>query len=256
MAKESERHVDSIIRAMEILDCFIEHPELTNRQISEITKMNKSRIMRFCGTLQAKGYLLYEPEGRKFRLGPRALSLGEAYERSNSLISIARPILRELAQSTGETASISVVENLQRVYLLREEGSRSVRYSITEGNRVPLYAGASSKVLLAFGPEKLRGQLLKKGKLKKLTPTTITDPKKFQRELKTIRQKGYAVSAGERDPEIGSLSAPIYDHTKKFCAAIALAGPIARFFSESQSEYLEALMTAAQELSRQLGYEL
>lgn len=254
MNKEYGRHVNALIKGLEILDCFAEHAELTIRQISEITKMNKSRIMRFCGTLQAKGYLLYEPEERKFSLGPWVLNLGETYKRNCKLVSLARPILRELAKCTSETAVLSVVENFQRLCLAREVGRHRLQYSVMEGEFMPLHAGASSKVLLAFSSEDFRGQFFEKANFNKLTSATITDLKEFCRELETVRRNGYAMSMGERDRDVGSLAVPVYSRGNKLIGAIAIAGPITRFNFKSGAKYLETLTAAAQKFSNQLGH--
>ena len=253
--KESERYIESVIRALEIVDCFENHSDLSLKQIHEITGMNKSRIIRLCGTLNKSGYLKYDSETQKYSLGFRLLVLGKIYERTNSLISVSRPILKELVKITTESASLFVSDGIYRVCVAREEGRRSLRFSVTEGQRFEIYAGASGKVLLAFGPQELRRWVLGKNILKELTPRTITEPEHLLRELDTIRMQGYAVSAGERDPDVGALSAPVYNHEKKICAALSIAGPISRFLPENHSEYLQALLKASQQLSKQLGYD-
>jgi len=118
-----------------------------------------------------------------------------------------------------------------------------------------LYAGSGGKVLLAFGPAELRRQFLRKGMLKRLTPHTIVDLRKLQEELELINRQGYGFSAGERDSDAASLAAPVYNHEKKMCAALAIAGPINRFLPEHNAEHLKMLLAAAQQLSWRLGYD-
>jgi len=253
--KESERHVEALLKALKILDCFEIHPALSLKQLSEMTGLNKSRIIRFCGTLESKRYLFRDSENHCYGLGSRLLSLGKAFERRNTLISLARPILKELAQSTGESASLHVIDGLQRLCLAREEGTYSIRYAISEGQHLPLHAGAGSKILLAYASEDLNRQFIENQNLQKLTPTTIIDPEEFRKEFDLIRSRGYAFSAGERDPDAGALAAPVYDHEKKACAAIGITGPLNRFVPENHKAYLQHLLTAAMNLSRALGYE-
>ena len=90
--------------------------------------------MRICGTLEARGYIVYNSETKQYSLGARLLTLGKIYERNNSLISVSRPILKELAQTTGESAAIYVINNQQRLCLVRERGSLSIAYRIYEGH--------------------------------------------------------------------------------------------------------------------------
>lgn len=252
--KEFDRHVGAVLKALDILDCFPIHPHLKLRQISEMTGMNKSRVIRLCGTLAARGYLLYDSQSRQYELGSRILSLSKVYERTNTLISLARPVLRELADRTGESATLFVVDGLQRLCLAREEGTHSIRYNIIEGQRMALYAGAGGKVLLACGPEELRKKILKKNQLKKLTPNTITDPGQLEKELEAVQKKGYATSLGERDGEVAALAAPIYNSDGKGCAAISMAGPIHRFSPEHNGRHIQMLLASAERLSRLLGY--
>jgi DNA-binding IclR family transcriptional regulator len=253
-SKEAGRHVQAVLNALSILDCLQDTAALPLREVSAQTRLNKSRVMRLCGTLAAKGYLVHDLEANLYRIGPRLLSLGKAYERSHSLISLARPILREMVRRTGESATLYVVEGLERLVLAREEGSHTLRYSISEGQRLPLYTGASGKVLLAYGPESLRRMILKKSILRPLTNNTIVDPESLRRELETIRKQGYGVSAGERSLDGGALAAPVFDHEPKICAAIGIAGPIQRV-REHHEEYVQALMPAAHQLSAALGYK-
>lgn len=253
--KESERHVNTILKALQILDWFEVYQTLSLKQLSELTHLNKSRILRLCGTLEANRYLIRDGESGLYGLGPRLLSLGKAYEQRNTLISLSRPILSELAQKTGEAASLHVIDGHERLCLVREEGTFGVRHLIPEGKHLPLYAGAGSKVLLAYAPEDLSQQILQQEPIRKLTPTTIIDLKGFEKEFKNIRQKGYSFSAGERDPDAGALAAPIYNHEKNVCAAIAIAGPLNRFSQKNQDKYLPLLLDAARRLSIALGYE-
>jgi DNA-binding IclR family transcriptional regulator len=254
--KESTRHVEAVLKALEVLDCFQVQPLLPLKKISELTGMNKSRIIRICGTLASRGYLVYDSEAQNYRLGFKVLSLSKAYERGNNLISLSRPVLRNLADQTGESASLFVVDGLQRLCLAREEGTCSIRYNILEGQRMVLYAGAGGKVLLAFGPEELRRKALSRDHLRKLTPTTIQDAKRLEKELETVRRQGYASSYGERDSEVAALAAPIYSHDGKICAALTIAGPINRFSKEHNVEHLKFLLASAGRLSRILGYEV
>jgi DNA-binding IclR family transcriptional regulator len=253
--KESRRHVDALLKALDILDCFQVQPSLQLKQLSEMTKLNKSRILRLCGTMESAGYLVHNRETGLYSLGPKLLSLGKAYERNNTLIALARPILRDLARITGESASLFVVDGNKRLCLAREEGTHSIRFLVSEGQHMELYAGSGGKVLLASGPAEFRRQLLKKGMLKRLTPNTIVDPKKLQEELELIDRQGYGFSAGERDSDAASLAAPVYNHEKKVCAALSIAGPINRFLPEHNAEHLKMLLDAAQRLSWGLGFD-
>ena len=251
--KESTKLIETVDKAFDILECFLDSgPELTLKELSEMTGLYKSRILRICGTLMAHGVLI-RLQRSTYRLGPKLMSLGKAYERSNTLISLARPDLRELAVLTGESTSLFVIDGTKRLCLVREEGPSPIRYSITEGERLELHAGAGGKALLAFAPEKIRNRVLSGKKLKKLTTATFVKREQLEKELETIRKDGYAISKGERTSEAASIAVPVYDISNLVCAVITVAGPIQRFSKEHCQDMLAHLLASAKKLSFLLG---
>jgi DNA-binding IclR family transcriptional regulator len=250
--KESEKQIESVDKALRILDCFADStPEFSLKELSEKTGLYKSRILRLCGTLIANGYLTRL--NGSFRLGPKLLMLGKVYERTNTLISITRPILKELATLTGESSKLFVLEGTKRLCLAREEGPYPLRYAVNEGETFELHAGASGKVLLAYSPEKFRNKVLNK-KLAAMTPSTIVERDRLEEEFESIRKRGYASSIGEVVPEVAGISAPVFNHTGEIFAALTVAGPIQRFAGERFQQMCRQLIASAQQLSLLLGY--
>ena len=249
--KEADRQIDTVARALEILNCFsMEEPELSLKQLSEKTGLYKSRIIRLCGTLSAHGFLIRSASA--YKLGPNLMILGKVYQRTNPLTSVARPIMKRLSALTGETTKIFVIDDHQRLCLMREIGPLPLRYAINEGDKQALYAGAGGKVLLAFAPEAFRREIVESS-LEKLTPATIIDPIRLEQDLATIRCQGYAFTRGELVPEVAGLSAPVYNHDNFVCAALTITGPVQRFTRERVKVMLKQLLEATQEVSLLLG---
>jgi len=252
--KEAQRHVHSVLKALSILDCFKIKPKLALKDLAQMTSLKKSGIIRLCGTLQSQGYLTYDSQSGEFRLGHKCFLLGKIYERNNTLRSLALPILQKLGQQAGETASLFVREGAERICLAREEGTYSVRFNIYEGARTALHLGAGGKVLLAYAPPELIQRVLHDNQTETLDLKRLARHRKMEKELAEIRRQGFAISHGERDPDVGAVAAPIYDHTGQVCGTISLAGPMNRFSDERIKEYLPMLLQAAQHLSEMLGY--
>jgi DNA-binding IclR family transcriptional regulator len=251
--RESERHVEAVAKALSILECFTgSEPELSLKQLTEKTGLNKSRILRLCGTLADQGFLVRMARS-SYRLGPKLMMLGKIYERTNTLASVARPILRELASLTGESASLFVIEGAKRLCVAREEGPSPIRYIIREGDLLELYVGAGGKALLAYAYEEFRRQVLNGRVLERFTSSTIVEWDRLEEELEIIRGQGYAVSKGERTPEAAAVAVPVFDHESKVCAALTIAGPVQRFSTEHCQEMLKSLQASARKLSLLLG---
>jgi len=250
--KESDRQIDTVAKALCLLDCFTDaEPELTLKQLSEKTGLYKSRIIRLCGTLAAHGYLIRTPMAT-YKLGPKLMTLGKVYERTNPLTAIARPVMKELSALSGESTKLFVIEGTKRLCLVREKGPSPLQYAINEGEIQELYAGAGGKLLLAFAPKALQKEIIQR-KRKRFTKETILDPDALQKELEIIRRQGYAASKGELVSEVAGLSAPVYDYQGRVCAALTIAGPKQRFDAERRKQILAQLLDAAHQLSLLLG---
>ncbi|MEW6265075.1 MAG: IclR family transcriptional regulator [Thermodesulfobacteriota bacterium] len=251
--KEANRHIDVVQKAIDILDIFDSLPEASLKQIAELAKITSNRAIRILGTLESKGYVSWNPESRIYRLGYRALALGKAFEKHNDLASISRPVLKGLVEACGESASLFVVSGGSRMVLAREEGTHDIRFAISEGQRVPLHAGAGGKVLLAFGTKRLLESITSKRELRAFTPSTFTNKDKLLKELSIIRDKGYAISKGERVPDSKAIAAPVFDHEDRLVGALGIAGPASRFTGEELEKRLNLVIKAAQSLSCLLG---
>ena len=251
--RESDRQVDTVARALDILRCFsTREPELSLKALNEKTGLYKSRILRLCGTLKAQHFLIKTSRSTD-ELGPQVMILGKIYEKTNTLINLAGPILQDLMAATGESTALFILEGNQRFCLIKRDGPSPIRYSIGEGDPLPLYAGAPGKVLLAFAPPEERREILSRTVLKKITSTTITDVNELEREMETIRRQGYAVSRGEVVPEALSLAAPVFDHESRVRLAIQIGAPYQRLTSDKWPEMIPKLLEATERLSIRLG---
>jgi DNA-binding IclR family transcriptional regulator len=246
--------VDAVSKALMILECFsLDNYELSLKQISDIAGLYPSRTLRLCGTLIYHGFLIRDSKNN-YRIGPKLLTLGKIYERKNPLIAIARPILRELCSLTGESCKLFAIDGTKRLCLAKEESPSPLRYSIEEGQRLELYAGAGGKAILAFCQREFQDQVLKSKPLKRLTANTIVEADILEKEFQRIQRNGFAESHEESIPGVASIAAPIFDHSEKVCASLTIAGPIQRFDEKKESEMIKSLLSAAKKLSKLMGY--
>ena len=142
--------VDSLATALSLLDYFtVSEPELSLGQLSEKSGLYKSRIHRLCGTLVLSGFLIRTPWS-SYRLGPKLMTLGKIYENTNTLLTISRPIMKELANSTGESVALFSLDGETSFCLARELGSSRLVFSIQEGDHMQLHACSGG---LGNGPQ-------------------------------------------------------------------------------------------------------
>jgi DNA-binding IclR family transcriptional regulator len=191
-------------RAFAILNAFGPNDHrLTLTELSRRTDLYKSTVLRLIGALEHGGFIRKLGDGQ-YTIGHQALRLATLYQRSFQVAPVVEPLLQELSREIGETASFYVRQGDRRLVLYRVEPSRSVRVSIRVGEEFAIEKGASGKVLLAF--------------------TEPQDPR-----WQETRDRLWAVSFGERDPETASASVPVFDSLGELQGALTLSGPNGRF---------------------------
>jgi DNA-binding IclR family transcriptional regulator len=220
----SGQKVEAVERALTILGAFaMGKPGLTLAELAAATGLYKSTILRLAGSLEGNGYLTRDASG-EFRLGPALGRLGALYRTGFNLADVIRPELRRVVEATGETASFYVREGDVRVCLLRENSPHSARHHLDEGVQLPLSAGASAHVLLAYSGDKRT------------------------KSKKSVIERGHYVSLGERDPHVAAVSVPVFDAGEHFRGALAASGLISRFNEKKRQHALSELRAAAQRL--------
>jgi len=243
----------AINRLCDILNSFTgSQPVLTLTEISQRIDLPKSTTHRFLEALVSQG-LLYSENGRGYHLGPQLIHWGMLAQASIDLRNLALPVLSTLMEATGETAILSVRFGSAGVWLEMIESRHPVRLAIRIGERLPLHAGASSKVLWAFLPQPEIESLLQQVELVPLEKNTITGPQAMRAELAEIRQRGYATSFEETDRGAMGVAAPVYDHAGKLVAGIGIAAPVTRVSPEQVPEVARDVLAAGRELSARLG---
>ncbi len=252
-SRSSAPIVDSLATALSLLDYFTtREPELSLSQLSEKSGLYKSRIHRLCGTLVVSGFLVRMPWS-SYRLGPKLLKLGKIYENTNTILSISRPIMKQLANRTGESVALFALDGETSVCLAREFGSSRLVFSINEGDPMQLHASAAGRVMLAFGTEELRDKVLNVKHLERFTPLTMVDPGTIKVELAAIRIRGYGINRGERELEVAAIAAPVFNHDNAVNAALAVVGPVQRFSDERVAGIVNEILDATRRISELLG---
>lgn len=242
-------------KAFLILDAFTpQQPELGVREVAYMLRLPPSTVGRLMSHMRDIGVLMQNPDNRRYRLSYRVLRWARVAQSADELRERGLSILKKLNQTTGETATLTVPQGDRRMVLERVETEHPMRYVVTPGDLMPLHSGASGKVFLAFMPEEKRRQILAATGLTAYTANTITNSDLLEAELAAIRENDYAISKGERVPDVASVAAPVRNQNGVVVAAINISGPITRLTDEVLARFTNLVVEAAQELSRSLGY--
>jgi IclR family KDG regulon transcriptional repressor len=225
--------------------------------ISELAKrlgLAKSTVHRLASTLVDERLLERNPQDDKYRLGLLMFELGSRVRRKMDVSAEARPLLKTLAESTGETVHLAVVDQNSIIYMNRIESRRAIRTGSDLGTRAPLHCTGVGKAWLAFQPEEVVDQVVAAG-LPSRTANTFTEAKALRHELAGVRVRGYAIEDEEMEIGLRSVAAPVRNHAGYVVAAIGIAGPAPRLTRKIMLAHARELLSATDAVSQRLGHQ-
>jgi IclR family transcriptional regulator, KDG regulon repressor len=247
-------YLSSVKNALRILNSFtMDEPEKKVTDISTELGLNKSTVSRTLATLASEGFVDKDPETKKYRLGLSILTLSGILNSNIDVYRESQPILNRLVEQIGETAHISIFDQLEVVYLQKVECSHPVRFLTHVGKRNPAYCTSSGKVLMAYASNYVVDKIIENG-LKQFTKNTITDPNQLREHLMQVRKDGYAYSIEEFSQGVITIAAPIYDYTGKVISALSIVGPIQRIQPNKIPSIAKRIKSACSEISENMGY--
>jgi DNA-binding IclR family transcriptional regulator len=244
-------------KAVRVLMLFTaEHPEWSVTSIAHEVDMPKSTVHRILRVFEQHGFLTQNAETRRFRLGLAGIELGHRAQEGLELRRIALPIMEQLSASSGETVLLQVVspEGDRVVCIERVQQRRGLRLILDVGSTAPLYAGCSSKVLLAFLSDDKVNHVLA-GNLQPITAHTITDPATIRAQLEDIRRSGFAVSYEETDEGVAGVSVPVHDARDRVIAGLSVSGPMTRVNASTIGHFAEIAREGARRIAAELGHQ-
>ena len=233
--------VQSLDRAFELLELMAAAGgEVALSQLAAASGLPVPTIHRIVRTLVASGYVLQLPS-RRYALGPRLIGLGDSATRT--VERWASPHLLTLAEETGETANLAMLDGDMVVYVAQVPSSRHTVRMFTEvGRRVFAHCTGVGKALLAqLSEAETRGIVARAG-MPALTEHTITDVDRLLEQLSVIQRQGHAVDDGEQEAGVRCVAVAVPGSR---ATALSVSGPAGRVTHESVADLVPVLMAAA-----------
>ena len=203
------KRVPALDKCFDILDLLAGSSKAF--RISDISKAlgyHKSTVFNMVHTLVDQGVLEKESEN-KFRFGTRLYLLGKAAGNSSQLIVTVHPYLEEINQRTKLSAFLGIRSGLSAIILDKVDSAFDIRISSEIGMRIPLLAGAGGKALLAQLSQSEVNEILSKNELKRFTPFSCVNKRKYKEMIVMARNEGIAVDREEYIEGIKALAVPI-----------------------------------------------
>ena len=249
--------VASVAKALLVLETFNGRARhLTLSDITTATGMGRSAAQRFVYTLEALGYLQKNPVTRQYRLATKVLTFAQSLLSTNAALESAAPFLSRLGESTHETVSWVELDGDDIVIIGNVPCTHVASVNLPVGTRFPAISSSSGQVILADTSLQAAAAMWERA------DADIRERMKFKDEaglldfLRKVSGQGFAVTEKNFDQGSLSISAPVYDFTRKPIAAINLSTLSSRFSRDAARKKLAPLvMEAAAAVSKANGYK-
>lgn len=244
--------VQSVDRALAILDMLARRGEAGVTEIAAELDVHKSTAFRLVGALENRQLVEQVSDRGKYRLGFGIIRLAGATTATLDLPREGQAVCERLALELDETVNLAILDTGAATNITQSYGSAAVTTRNWIGQRTPLHATSSGKILLAWADERTLEEAL--DTLERFTPKTITSRSKLLAELALTRDRGWAATNEELEVGLNAVAAPIRGTGGAVVAAVSVSGPAYRLTVDAFPRVAERLRVGADEISGRIGY--
>jgi IclR family KDG regulon transcriptional repressor len=222
--------------------------------ISELAKrlgISKGTIHGITSALEEVGALNRNPETKRYKIDYTIVELGKKALSGVPLRKVARRHMEWLVEEIGDNAFLGIRKGDHTLILDVVESNRELKITSPSGAMIPLSAGATGKLFLAYMDEKSALRYLKTGGLLKYTKNTITDLERYLQEIREVRKKGFATDYEEYLQGVRAVAARI-ETEEPLLAAIWVVGFSSSLADDKMRFVIESTLAAANAISRDL----
>lgn len=213
-------------KGLKVMEAFgPERQRLSITEAAETSGLDRATARRCLLTLAELGYADYD--GKFFSLTPKILRIGHAWLSATPLPVLLQPHLDQLSERVRHSASASILDNTEIVYIARAAQKRVMSINLMPGSRLPAYSASMGRVLLAALTDAEVEVIVSASTLKAHTPRTLTDPGLLKAEISRVREQGYAVIDQELEIGLCSIAVPIRNDRGRVVAAVNVGAPAA-----------------------------
>ncbi|REH37256.1 DNA-binding IclR family transcriptional regulator [Kutzneria buriramensis] len=245
--------MQSVDRAVSVLEFLALHGEMGITELAAELGVHKSTAFRLVSVLDSRGLVEQTGDRGKYRLGFGIVRLAGATAAQMDLSRESRPVCERLAAQVGETVNVAILDEGYAINVSQVRGSATVATINWVGQRTPLHATSSGKVLLANQPAPLREELMARP-LTMYTPRTITDPGLLRAELDAALVAGWASTGDELEIGLNAVAVPIRGMDGNVVAALSVSGPSYRLTTDRFAEVARLAADGAKEISHRIGH--
>ncbi len=233
-------------KGLAIIELFNEtRRRMSISEAAGLTGLTRAAARRYLLSLVHLGYA--EFDGKFFSLTPRVMRLGHAYLAMTPLAKLLQPFVETIARQAGDPCMAAILDETDIVCIAQATPSRLVFSSLSVGTRLPAYSTALGRVMLAYAASDWLDGYWRKVRFAARTPKSICTRPALERELRAVRDQGYAVVDEEVELGLRTIAVPIRNTAGVVVAALNVAVHASRIAAEDMPQALLPLLAPAQE---------
>jgi len=215
-----------LAKGLAIVEAFSVHPVMSVADAARAAGATRASARRCLITLTELGYV--EHSGREFRPLTRLRRLGGVASRRDQFAQLAQPFLSRARDELAESVSLAVLDDDGALFIARAEAEHIVSTGVRIGARLPAYCSATGRVLLSQFPDQEILRRIGRKPLARRTSRTLTKPSEVLAEVRSVREKGYAVSDEELELGLRALAVPVTGANHEIIGAVSVSAASAR----------------------------
>jgi DNA-binding IclR family transcriptional regulator len=244
--------VQSVERALVLLHEIASEP-CSSSELARRTGLATSTAARLLGTLTDHGTVVRDSAGR-YRIGPSIVAMAASADPTHGLVELATRPLLDLANDTGESASLGIPLGNEMQYVAQMNTAHPVQIRDWVGTRAPVHGGAPGLVILASWSNDRIDEYLGR-RLLPMTKSNVTDPSVIRQRIEHVRRDGFIWTHEEGADGISVVAAPVRNSVGTVIASLQAWGPSYRFPAKGRDRVVSAqVVAAAQRVSSMLGF--
>jgi DNA-binding IclR family transcriptional regulator len=219
-------------------------------ELSYSLGMTKNMVFRALNTLAQEGLVVRDPRGR-YLIGYGIFDLCPPGLEVPDIRSLCAPYLRRIHELVGETVMLAIPVGPNSVVIDGIEGQGLLLSRVTHGRPIPLHAGPGSRVILSFRPDDEIAQYVRtQAPLETVTSTTIVDPDALWREIRLVRQRGYALGYRDNLSGVTGVAFAVFDTDGRVQGAVSVGGPEDQFDDATLASFIPGIQQIVDQLNQ------
>lgn len=245
----------TVQRVVEILRFFAEQGEATLKDVSTALMLAPSTCHRLLDLLGREGLIEQDAARRRYRIGRELFRIGALVHARQDVRALALPFLQEVVETCDETCVLNIYlpSEGRMFYAAKADSGHLLRYQLPMNAAVSVLWGASGRSILAYlDPADIDRIYAAEGPApasREKLPTRRT----LDRELAQVRERGYAISHGQKIAGAVGVAAPVFQAGGKVIGSLCVTAPEARMAARDEARIGTLVRRTADTLSAALG---